>query len=159
MIRQFIIYDNSLVFFSCYTRTDQIRIHFDIKHKVGDDLTHSSDTYRIYTGVILCLRSAHTKVYGYQLHRICQEQYIYIILLYYGLNKTENNSLDFVIFRTLANIFETFPQDIINKCRTAFIESSPGGRWNKDTKLNSLVRYHASENHFLTCSHQTQSVK
>ena len=39
------------------------------------------------------------------------------------LNITDYKSLDFVIFvifGTLANIFETFSQDIVNECRTAF---------------------------------------
>ena len=35
------------------------------------------------------------------------------------LNITDCKSLDFVIFRTLAKMFETFSQDIINECRTA----------------------------------------
>ena len=71
-------------------------------------------------------------------------------MLLYGLNAcpanaTDNRSLDFVIFRTLANIFETFSQDIINECRTAF--SLPlVADIIRTQKINFLVRYYASEN-------------
>ena len=48
-------------------------------------------------------------------------------------------------FRTLAKIFETFSQDIINACRMAFNLPSVTDIINKQ-KINFLVRYSASEN-------------
>ena len=71
-------------------------------------------------------------------------------VLLYGLNAcplsiTEYKSLDFVIFRTLAKIFETFSQDIINECRTAFNLPLMSDTISKQ-KINFLVRYFTSEN-------------
>ena len=71
-------------------------------------------------------------------------------VLLYGLNAcpvnaTDIRSLDFVIFRTLAKIFETFSQDIINECRTAFSLPLVADTIRKQ-KINFLVRYYASEN-------------
>ena len=71
-------------------------------------------------------------------------------VLVYGLNAcplniTDYKSLDFVIFRTLAKIFETFSHDIINECRTAFNLSLMSDKISKQ-KINYLVRYSASEN-------------
>ena len=71
-------------------------------------------------------------------------------VLFYGLNacplnETDYKSLDFVIFRTLAKIFETFSQDIINECRMIFNLPSVTDIISKQ-KINFLVRYSASEN-------------
>ena len=71
-------------------------------------------------------------------------------VLLYGLNAcpiniTDYKSLDFVIFRTLAKIFKTFSQDIINECRTAFNLPLMSDKISKE-KINFLVRYSASEN-------------
>jgi len=46
-------------------------------------------------------------------------------ILLYGLNAcplsaTDNKSLDFVIFKSLAKMFDTFSQVITNECRAAF---------------------------------------
>jgi exonuclease III len=71
-------------------------------------------------------------------------------VLLYGLNAcplnvTDYKSLDFVFFRTLAKIFETFSQDIINECRTAF--SLPLAiEIIRKHKISFLLRYSASEN-------------
>lgn len=71
-------------------------------------------------------------------------------VLLYGLNacplnNTDYKSLDFVIFRTLAKIFETFSRDIINECRTAFNLALMSDVISKQ-KINFLTRYSASEN-------------
>ena len=71
-------------------------------------------------------------------------------VLLYGLNAcplniTDYKSLDFVIFRTLAKIFETFSQDIITECHTAFNLSLMSDIIRKQ-KIYFLVRYSASEN-------------
>ena len=61
------------------------------------------------------------------------------------LNETDYKSLDFVVFRTLAKIFETFSQGIINECRLIFNLPSVNDIISKQ-KINFLVRYSASEN-------------
>ena len=71
-------------------------------------------------------------------------------VLFYGfnacpLNATDYKSLDFVIFRTIAKIFETFSQGIINECRLIFNLPSVYDIISKQ-KINFLVRYSASEN-------------
>ena len=60
-------------------------------------------------------------------------------VLFYGLNAcplnaTDYKSLDSVIFRTLANIFETFSQDIIIECRMSFNLPSCSYRYNERTE-------------------------
>ena len=63
--------------------------------------------------------------------------------LYWADNETRLKLKVFVIFRTIAKIFETFSQDIINECRinlpsvTDIISKQ---------KIHFLVRYSASEN-------------
>ena len=74
----------------------------------------------------------------------------YLPMLLYGLNACPLNvadykSLDFVIVRTLAKIFETFSQVIINECRTAFNISLMCDIISRH-KINFLIRYSASEN-------------
>ena len=71
-------------------------------------------------------------------------------ILLYGLNACPLNvadykSLDFVIVKTLAKIFETFSQVIINECRTAFNISLMCDIISRH-KINFLIRYSASEN-------------
>ena len=71
-------------------------------------------------------------------------------ILFYGLNvcllnTTDYKSLDFVIFRTLAKIFGTFSQDIINECRMAFNLPHVTDMISKQ-KISFLLRYSASEN-------------
>ena len=72
-------------------------------------------------------------------------------ILMYGLNACPVNvsdslSFDFVIYRTLAKIFETFSKDIINECRIVF-----GIPFMVDTikkhKTTFLERYCVTENH------------
>ena len=71
-------------------------------------------------------------------------------VLFYGLmacpiNATDYKSLDFVIFRTLAKVFEISSQDIINECRMISNLPSVTDIISKQ-KINFLVRYFASEN-------------
>ena len=61
------------------------------------------------------------------------------------LNITDYRSLDYVIFRKLAKMFETFSQDIINECPTAFNLPLMSDIISKQ-KINFLVRYSTSEN-------------
>ena len=61
------------------------------------------------------------------------------------LNETDYKSLNFVIFRMIAKICETFSQDIINECQTAFNLPLVTDKISKQ-KINFLVRYSASEN-------------
>ena len=73
----------------------------------------------------------------------------YLPVLFYGsnacpLNATDYKSLDFVICRTLAKIFETFSQDIINECRMAFNLPLVNDTISKQ-QINFVVRYSASE--------------
>jgi Reverse transcriptase (RNA-dependent DNA polymerase) len=68
----------------------------------------------------------------------------------YGLdacpvNASDTKSLDFAIVKTLAKIFGTFSQDIINDCRTAFDIPVAADLLRKQ-KMKFLTRYSASEN-------------
>lgn len=71
-------------------------------------------------------------------------------VIMYGLdacpmNGSDKKSLDFAIFKTLAKIFGTFSQDIINDCRTAFDIPFAADSIRKQ-KMKFLARYSASEN-------------
>jgi len=73
------------------------------------------------------------------------------------LSATCNKYLDFIIFRTLAKMFDTFSQVIFNKCRTVFniqLVADMIGKHN----INFLVRYCASDK-FVLCLHQVQNAK
>jgi len=61
-----------------------------------------------------------------------------------SLSVTNNKSLDFDIFRMLANIFDTFSQVIIKECSTAF--NPPLATDIRKRAMYFLVRYCASDN-------------
>jgi Reverse transcriptase (RNA-dependent DNA polymerase) len=71
-------------------------------------------------------------------------------IILYGLNAcpvnaTDKKSLDFVIFKTLAKIFETFSKEVIDECRIYFnIPLAADMLINH--KMKFLMRYSASEN-------------
>ena len=71
-------------------------------------------------------------------------------VILYGLdacpvNALDKKSLDFAVFKTLAKIFGTFSQDIINDCRIAFDIPVAADILRKH-KMKFLTRYSVSEN-------------
>jgi exonuclease III len=61
------------------------------------------------------------------------------------INASEKKSLDFAIFKTLAKIFGTFSQDVINDCRIAF-NIPVAAEMLRRQKMKFLTRYSVSEN-------------
>jgi hypothetical protein len=71
-------------------------------------------------------------------------------VILYGLNAcpvnvTDNNSFEFVIFRTLAKVFKTYSKETIGECRDVFCIQA-FNEMIKNSKIKFLSRYAVAEN-------------